>query len=99
MKFVQERWSMPVFHMCETTELCIFKPSKIGIEIMIMIVASPHVTSRRCLVLNLGPLQAGFTDVTHLEGGLNQWRYDGLPTIRSDGQVYRQERKAKATKK
>ena len=24
-------------------------------------------------------VQAGFKDVVHLEGGLSQWRYDGLP--------------------
>ena len=24
-------------------------------------------------------LQAGFTNVLHLEGGINQWRHDGFP--------------------
>ena len=24
-------------------------------------------------------LQAGYTDVVHLKGGLSQWRYEGLP--------------------
>ncbi len=24
-------------------------------------------------------LQAGFTNVLHLEGGINQWRHDGCP--------------------
>lgn len=28
-------------------------------------------------------LQAGFTNVLHLEGGLSQWRYDGYP-VESD---------------
>ena len=37
-------------------------------------------------------MQAGFTDVTHLEGGLNQWRYDGYPVMRNN-RVYRQEPK------
>ncbi|KAK9866052.1 hypothetical protein WJX84_002343 [Apatococcus fuscideae] len=37
--------------------------------------------------------RAGFTNLSHLEGGLNQWRHDGYPTIRSDGEVYRAEPK------
>ncbi|KAK3250866.1 hypothetical protein CYMTET_39778 [Cymbomonas tetramitiformis] len=28
--------------------------------------------------------EAGFKDITHLEGGLNQWRYEDLPTFYAD---------------
>ena len=35
-------------------------------------------------------MQAGFKDIGHLEGGLNQWRYDGYPVMRNN-RVYRQE--------
>ena len=28
---------------------------------------------------NISNLQAGYTDVVHMKGGLSQWRYEGLP--------------------
>lgn len=48
--------------------------------------------SHSCAEMSLVWMQAGFTDVTHLEGGLNQWRYDGYPVMRNN-RVYRQEPK------